>query len=86
MRSEPNSQNGNPSKINLEKWHVFRARKLTVTLPAFTSNPPQITIKKTRSDTHFFQKPQQERGKPAPKKSLQKRYIFYGDFANSNSR
>jgi hypothetical protein len=40
-----NSQNGNPSKINPEKWPVFRAQILTVNLTSFhqrtTTNSPQ---------------------------------------------
>jgi hypothetical protein len=56
-KRKPNSQNGNPSKINPEKWHVFRGRKMTVNLPAFTSNPPQIHQRKTTFCTPFLPKP-----------------------------
>jgi hypothetical protein len=38
-KREPHSQNGNPSKINPERWHVFRARKTTVNEPAFHQQP-----------------------------------------------
>jgi hypothetical protein len=52
-----NSRNGNSSKINPGKWHVFRAGKVTVNLPAFTSNPPQIHHEKTTFCTLFLPKP-----------------------------
>jgi hypothetical protein len=54
---ELNSQNGNSSEINPEKWRVFRARKMTINLPAFTSNPPQIHHQKTTFCTPFLRKP-----------------------------
>jgi hypothetical protein len=76
QKREPNSQNGNPSKINPEKWHVFRARKMTVNLPAFTSNPPQIHHQKPRSASRFCQNTQQKRVNQRQKKLLQKRPLF----------
>jgi hypothetical protein len=44
-------------KINPEKVEIFQARKMTVNLPAFTSNPPQIHQRKTTFCTQFLQKP-----------------------------
>ena len=57
-----NSQNGNPSKINPEKVENFRAGKVTVNLPAFTSNPPQIHQRKTTFCTLFLPKPPAKTG------------------------
>jgi hypothetical protein len=44
-------------KINLGKVNIFRAGKVTVNLPAFTSNPPQIHQQKTTFCTPFLPKP-----------------------------
>jgi hypothetical protein len=41
---------------------------MTVNLPGFTSNPPQIHHRKTTFCTPFLPKPPAETGKPAPKK------------------
>jgi hypothetical protein len=41
---------------------------MTVNLPAFTSNPPQIHHQKTMFCTTFLPKPPAKTGKPAPKK------------------
>jgi hypothetical protein len=49
---------------------------MTVNLPAFTSNPPQINHQKTTFCTAFLPNPQQKRGKPRQKKLLQKRSLF----------
>src|SRR5229473_2380864 len=40
---------------------------MTVNLPAFTSNPPQIHHKKTTFCTPFLPKPPAKTGKPAPR-------------------
>jgi hypothetical protein len=62
-----------PSKINPEKVHVFRARILTINSPAFTSNPPQLHHQKTTPNHPFSPPPQQKRSSTTPKKLLQKR-------------
>jgi hypothetical protein len=49
---------------------------MTVNLPAFTSNPPQIHHQKTTFCTPFLPKPPAKTGKPARKKLLQKRSLF----------
>jgi len=41
---------------------------MTVNLPAFTSNPPQIHHRNTTFCTPFLPKPPAKTGKPAPKK------------------
>jgi hypothetical protein len=46
----------------------FEPGKMTINLPAFTSNPPQIHHQKTTFCTRFCQNPQQKRVKPPPKK------------------
>jgi hypothetical protein len=42
---------------------------MTVNLPAFTSNPPQIHHQKTTFCTPFLPKPPAKTGKPAPRKN-----------------
>jgi hypothetical protein len=37
-------------------WHIFRARKVTVNKPRFTTNPPQIHHQKTTFNHQFFAK------------------------------
>jgi hypothetical protein len=59
--AEPNSQKF-PKWESLKnklrkKWHVFRARILTINSPAFTSNPPQLHHKKPTSNHPFSPKP-----------------------------
>ena len=82
--AKPNSQNGNPSKINPEKWHVFRARKLTVNFPAFTSNPPQLHHQKTTSNHPFFrQNPRQKQGPTTHKKITAEASLFEQGLASS---
>jgi hypothetical protein len=49
-------------KINPKKWHVFRARILTVNFPVFTSNPPQLHHQKTTSNHPFSPKPPAKTG------------------------
>jgi hypothetical protein len=49
-------------KINLEKVENFRAGKVIVNLPAFTSNPPQIYHRKPRSAPRFCQNPPAKTG------------------------
>jgi hypothetical protein len=67
--AEPNSQNGNPSKINPEKVKGFRARILTVNFPAFTSNPPQLHHQKTTPNHPFLPKPPAKNRVPPPPKN-----------------
>jgi len=88
--AKPNSQNGNPSKINPEKWHVFRARKLTVNFPAFTSNPPQLHHQKTTSNHPFFAKTPGKNKVPPPTKKLLRKHpsssrvwLLRGDYDDS---
>jgi hypothetical protein len=67
------SQNGNPSKINLGKVACFSSRKVAVLLSAFTSNPPQIHHQKTTFCTPFFaQTPSKSAGYPPPEKTTAK--------------
>jgi hypothetical protein len=55
----------------------FRARKMTVNLPAFTSNPPQIHHRKTTFCTPFLPKPPAKTPViRARKKLLQNRPLF----------
>jgi len=49
---------------------------MTVNLPAFTSNPPQIHHQKTTFCIPFLPKPQQKRVNQRQKKLLQKRPLF----------
>jgi hypothetical protein len=51
-----------PTKINSEKVENFRARKVTVNLPAFTSNPPRIHHQTTTFCTLFLPKPPAKMG------------------------
>jgi hypothetical protein len=44
-------------KINPEKVENFRAGKVTIHLPAFTSDPPRIYHQKTMFCTLFLPKP-----------------------------
>src|SRR5277367_2927232 len=67
---------GNWSKINPGKWQIFRAGKVTVNLPAFTSNPPQIHHQKTTFCTPLLPNPQQKRVNQPRKKLVQKRSLF----------
>jgi hypothetical protein len=49
---------------------------MTVNLPAFTSNPPQIHHQKTTFCTPFLPKPPAKTPVIQPKKILQKRWAF----------
>jgi hypothetical protein len=42
---------------------------MTVNLPGFTSNPPQIHHRKTTFCTSFLPKPSAKTGKPAPREN-----------------
>jgi hypothetical protein len=70
--SRPNSQNGNPSKINPEKVACFSSPKTDRQLPSFhqqstTTSPP----KKHVLPPVFCQNPQQKRSPTTPKKLLE---------------
>jgi hypothetical protein len=66
--AEPNSQNGNPTKINPEKVACFSSpnpdRQPSQLSPAIHHN---FTTKKPRPTTRFRQNPQQKQGPTAPK-------------------
>src|ERR1700722_7535175 len=49
---------------------------MTVNLPAFTSNPPQINHQKTTFCTPFLPKPPAKTGKPASKKNIATAFRF----------
>jgi hypothetical protein len=54
---------------------------MTVNLPAFTSNPPQIHHQKTTFCIPFLPKPPAKTGKPAPEKNYCKSVPYSGRFA-----
>jgi hypothetical protein len=78
--STPNSQNGNPSKINPEKVACFSSLKPDRQL---TSNPPQLHHQKTTSNHPFLPKPPAKRGPTTSKKLPQKRPLFGQGSASS---
>jgi hypothetical protein len=62
---------GIPQKEIRKKWHVFRARKLTINFPSFTSNPPQLHHQNTTFYHPFSPKPPAKTRSHHPQKSLQ---------------
>jgi hypothetical protein len=55
-------------KINRENVANFSSWKVTVNLPAFTSNPPQINHQKTTFCTPFLAKPPAKTATPSHEK------------------
>jgi hypothetical protein len=75
--AEPNSQNGNPSKINPEKVACFSSSKTARQLPSFhqqftTTSPPKNHVQPSR----FCQNPQQKQGPATAKKIPAKAPLF----------
>jgi|GEM_PF-3758864 len=77
------SKMGIPQKQIRKRWHVFRARIMTIHSPAFTSNPPQLHHQNTTSNNPFLPKPPAKTRLPPPPKNYFKNvhFGFFGDDA-----